>query len=155
MVPVQPISPLYSINGEVVFYRPGINWDLETLVPKCSEESVECMDIFGRAIAPEKAVEYLLLMADFPRQKSVAENALINIQVGSVLLALWREYVVNTGVHGRGLSQMTAFSTIGVGLLLGCLGEVSDLILAMPNDEVIDDEIKARFSKACKTANRM
>lgn len=155
MVPVPPISPLYSINGEVVFYRPGLHLDLETLVPKCSEESVECIDIFGRAVVPEKAVEYLLLMADFPRKKSVAENGLINIHVGTVLLALWREYVVNTGVQGQGLPQMAAFSTIGTGLLMGCLWEVSDLILAMPNDEVINDEIKARFSKACKTANRM
>lgn len=151
----ETISPLYSIDGIVVFYQKNLYKSVNTFHQALLSGNSKAMDIFGNQLTPDVAAQHLLHMVDYPGELSYAEKVGINSQIGRYLVALWREYVASTGVAGQGIPQLQAFSPIGLGLLLGCLYEGALMIPSMPEDSVITPEIKSRFSLACLAADRL
>lgn len=149
------ISPLYTIGEEVVFYKKDLYKDLNALNASLLSGSAVGMDIFGNVLDPQTASTYLLRMVDYSPELTYAEKVLHNIQVGTWLVALWREWVVSTGITGQGLVQLQSFASIGLGLLMGCLYEASTLISALPEDEIVTPAIKTRFATACLVADRL
>lgn len=149
------ISSLYSIGGDVVFYRKDLYKCVGLYAQSLRDGSMVGVDIFGNEMTPTLAEDCLLSMVDYPGNDTYAENVAVNIQIGAYLVALWREYVAQSGVPGQGLPQLQSFSTIGLGLLMGCLYEAAQLIPMMPEDEVITPVIKSRFAAACTSANRL
>ena len=82
-----------------------------------------------------------------------------NMELGLDIVAKWREYCVikaaELGITGTGLTQLNAFSNIGIALTFGCLVEASQLIPLMVEDSIVTAEIKQKFINACISANHM
>jgi hypothetical protein len=82
-----------------------------------------------------------------------------NMELGKSILALWREYVIiksrELGITGQGIAQLEQFYLIECAMLGGMLSEASQMVLTMPTNIVITDDIKDRFSKACVSADHI
>lgn len=82
-----------------------------------------------------------------------------NMELGLDIVAKWREYCVikaaELGITGVGLTQLNAFSDIGIALSFGCLAEAAQLIPSMTEDSIVTAEIKAKFVNACISADHM
>lgn len=82
-----------------------------------------------------------------------------NMELGLDIIAKWREYCViksaELGITGVGLTQLNAFSDIGIALSFGCLIEASQLIPSMTEDSIVTAEIKAKFVNACISADHI
>lgn len=82
-----------------------------------------------------------------------------NMELGLDIVAKWREYCVRKaaelGIIGIGLTQLNAFSNIGIALSFGCLAEAAQLIPAMTEDSIVTAEIKQKFVNACLSADHM
>lgn len=149
------ISPLYTVGDEVVFYKKDLYKTVNQLHQELLAGEKAGMDIFGNVLESQVAANYLLRMVDYPGELSYAERVALNCQIGNYLVALWREYVYRTGAHGQGVAQLQAFSTIGLGLMMGCLYEAAQMIPQMPEDDVVNLVIKGRFAAACVAADRL
>lgn len=140
---------VYKINDEIVFGKAF----------KVTESDI-VVDIFGNTI-------------DFVTAKLEAEsNAVVdesikclhdkiqrNIALGYAILSTWREYVIikdsELGITGQGVAQLEKFYLIGLALMMGMLDESSSMLLAMDENVVITQEIKQKFSLACKSADHI
>lgn len=82
-----------------------------------------------------------------------------NMELGLDIIAKWREYVIlkaaELGITGIGLTQLSAFSSIGVALSFGCLAEAAQLIPSMTEDSIVTAEIKQKFVNACLSADHI
>ena len=82
-----------------------------------------------------------------------------NMELGLDIIAKWREYCVikaaELGITGIGLTQLNAFSDIGVALSFGCLAEAAQLIPSMTEDSIVTAEIKQKFVNACLSADHI
>lgn len=82
-----------------------------------------------------------------------------NMELGLDIIAKWREYCIikaaELGITGTGLTQLNAFSNIGIALTFGCLAEAAQLIPSMTEDSVVTAEIKAKFVNACLSADHI
>ena len=81
------------------------------------------------------------------------------MELGLDIVAKWREYcaikAAELGITGVGLTQLNAFSDIGIALTFGCLAEAAQLIPSMTEDSVVTAEIKAKFVNACLSADHI
>ena len=142
---------VYSINDTVVFGKAFTVPSYPTPVIK---------GIFGNEVASYAAVTE----ADNNRNRDSVivdkgGQILRNMELGLVLVAKWREYVIlksdELGISGQGLVQLNAFSNIGIALTFGCLSEAAELIPAMVEDNVVTAEIKQKFINACLSADHI
>lgn len=82
-----------------------------------------------------------------------------NMELGLDIITKWREYCVikanELGITGTGLTQLNAFSNIGIALTFGCLAEAAELIPSMVEDSIVTAEIKAKFVNACLSADHI
>jgi hypothetical protein len=152
------ISHLYEA-GEIVFFKKELYKTSNELHQHILNGTVVAYDIFGNAMSANDAADQLLIMVDSPDVLTLTEAIYHNMEVGKQILALWREYVIlkstELGISGHGMTQLSNFYLIECALLAGMLWEASQMVLAMPCNEVITEYIKHRFSQACITADRL
>lgn len=138
---------LYSIDNVVVFGKV-------CALPTSGDHTFK--DILGRELTLADAIALTEPLAN--RDRSVvatASQVQRNMELGAVIIALWREYVVGVGLGGQSLSQLQAMSGVVVALLSGCLLEAATLIKALPEDAVVTVAIKERFAAACLSADHI
>lgn len=152
------ISHLYEA-GEIVFFKKELYKTSNALHQNILSGAVVAYDIFGNVMTASDAAEQLLIMVDSPDVLTLTEAIYHNMEVGKQILALWREYVIlkstELGISGHGMTQLSNFYLIECALLAGMLWEASQMVLAIPCNEVITEYIKQRFSTACITADRL
>lgn len=138
---------LYSIDDNVVFGK---------VVPVPTEAGHVFKDILGRTLTVGEAAIAVSDLAN--RDRTVVDTAsqvARNMELGASLIALWREYVITVGLGGQSLSQLSSMGSVIVALLSGCLLEAGLIISSLPTDEVVTEEIKARFQAACASADHI
>ena len=142
---------VYSINDVVVFGKAFT-------VPSYPIPVIK--DIFGNEVISYVAVSE----ADNNRNRDSAildksGQILRNMELGVVIVAKWREYVIlksaELGISGQGIAQLNSFSNIGVALTFGCLAEAAELIPSMVEDNVVTAEIKQKFINACLSGDHI
>lgn len=152
------ISPLFEA-GEIVFYKKELYKTSNQLHSDILNGVVIPFDIFGNEMDKVEAAEHLLSMIDSPEILSTSQAIYHNMQLGKQILALWREYVIikskALGITGQGLEQIQQFYLVECALLGGMLWEASQMVLAIPENDVITSYIKNRFSHACLSADRI
>lgn len=158
IVTLYDISHLYEAS-ETVFYKKELYKTSGSLHNKILNGTVIAYDIFGNVMTPPDAAEQLLAMVDSPAPLTTTEAIFHNMEVGKQILALWREYVIlksaELGITGQGITQLQSFYLMECALLAGMLYEASQMVLTMPEDQVITAFIKQRFATACNTADRL
>lgn len=138
---------LYSIDGKVVFGKA-------VTIPVEGDHAF--LDIFGDPVPMDK------IMAEndakINRERRVVDTASqinLNTELGPRIVALWREYVIRTGIHGQGRAQIATMSMVFLELFGGCLFEAAESILELAEDSIVTPEIKAKFSAACTAADHI
>ena len=152
------ISHLFEA-GEIVFFKKELYKNSNSLHRQILNGEVTPYDIFGNVMSPDDAANQLLNMVDSPEILSTTEAIYYNMELGKQILALWREYVIikskELGITGQGIEQLEQFYLVECALLGGMLWEASQMVLEMPENEVITSYIKNRFSQACLSADRI
>lgn len=158
IIKLYDISHLYEA-GEIVFFKQELYKTSNVLHQQILNGEVIPYDIFGNAMSPDDAANQLLSMVDSPEIFSTTDAIYYNMVIGKQILALWREYVIikskELGITGQGIEQLQQFYLVECALLGGMLWEASQMVLAMPCNEVITEYIKHRFSQACLSADRI
>lgn len=159
MVLIQKDIPrIYDADG-IVFYKKELYKISGALHSKILNGSIKAYDIFGNEMLPDIAANQLLDMVDDPAPLSINSAIWYNTEVGKQILVLWREYVIikskELGITGQGIPQLQNFYLIECALLAGLLSEASEMVMLMPEDQLITPFIKERFATACLTADRL
>lgn len=153
------ISQLFEAGTDIVFYKKELFKTSNQLHSDILNGVVIPFDIFGNEMDKAEAAEHLLAMVDSPEQLTMRQAIYYNMELGKQILALWREYVIikskELGITGQGIEQIQQFYLVECALLGGMLWEASQMVLAMPENDVITEYIKQRFSAACITADRL
>ena len=140
---------VYSINGKVVFGQAFS-------VP-AGETPPVILDIFGDSVDIASALEES--NSNKNRDGAIVDEhsrIIRNMEIGYTLIALWREFVIRSGVTNQGAEQLSSFSIIVLAFISGCLYEAgNELIPAIAEGTSITAEIKDKFIAACLSADHM
>lgn len=141
------ISEVYSADDRCIWM--SIKYFVENPTPV---KEVTYKNVFGQVITPENFSNERSMIMNAPLTTTRGRVA-YNIMCGIMIVAIFREEVIDGTVRGKGLTILSAFSSIELALLAGALSEAMDLIARIEISDWWTEDMRIRYLSMCESAD--